>query len=167
MTIFIFSLILLIIQNVKTEYCSDIQPRNSADCKLSSIDISIGSKYCCYDSGLCLAYDETEYQKEYGSLTPNFCNTQTTTATGCESVTPNSASDCVLSQEDKKNGNIYCCYMVDDGVKRCSAETKEVHEMNKLLFEETSVPGDVYQCQNKSIFISLSFIYLLSILLSL
>ena len=142
----------------------------TTDCILSSNDISWSYKYCCYDSSFdytCQPYTEDSYKDKFGDLTPNFCNTQTSKASGCESVIPNSASDCVLSKEDKDNGKIYCCYTGDKTEKRCSAETEETYEFKNALFKELGGKEDFYQCGESGKFISLSLIALFLMILNL
>ena len=79
----------------------------------------------------------------------------------CEEIKPNKASDCVLSEEDKKD-YIYCCYEIhEDREAECGAYTQTTYELSKELAKELKI--DVtFEC-NSSYF-KLSLISLLLIL---
>ena len=91
-------------------------PNKPGDCALSSKDKQ-NYKYCCYDNQYCLGscntYNEADYQRyktTYENTNPPVtfdCNDESVVSNyditwkGCEDITPQKASDCVLSQEDK------------------------------------------------------------------
>ena len=94
------------------------------------------------------------------------CYNETNIPDSCEYINPNSASDCVLSEGEKAKYD-YCCYVVDDGVKSCSAETKESYEANKIIFDALATKQDVFDCKNEMGFIFPRIIYFLLVLLNL
>ena len=103
------------------------------------------------------------------------CSTQTKLAedkessySGCESVTPRSKSDCVLTEEDKQNGAEYCCFYKDGNDLECSAETKESYQAAKVLFDALKSEGDVLDCgTSKAGYIYLSVLSFILIILNL
>ena len=147
----------LIIPNFKTEEknCWMIDPEKKSDCKLSRDDVTYSSyRYCCYEKYnyinkyKCEPYTESEYKKKYGDSIVENCNIRGTTSNGngCEDITPNSKSDCVLKEVDKQDGYEYCCYFVDDEGKKCYSETKETYALGKAIFDEFKEEGDIYDC---------------------
>ena len=171
MTFYPLLCLLLVLQITKNQEidCEDIIPKSPSDCKLSQKDKSgfFPNKYCCYeksfdDSGFqCTAYSESLFKLKddecYNETNTNIPNT-------CEYINPSKASDCVLSESDKKKYD-YCCYMVDGGVKSCSAETKDSYEIDYEIFKAFATKEDIFDCKNKAGFIYLRLIYLMIIIL--
>ena len=162
--------IFLITQCVKSAEvdCGDINPTSAADCKLSENDKNLffPYKYCCYEKNLltskwgCQPYTETGFKLKDGE-----CYNETNIPDTCEMINPKEASDCVLSESDKKKYD-YCCYVVYDGDKECSAETKESYEASIELFKTLSTKEDIFECGiNKTGFIFLGIQYLMILLL--
>ena len=170
MPIYILFFILLIIQCVKSAEvdCANINPASAADCKLSENARKrfLPYEYCCYEKNIltskweCLPYSESMFKFKDGE-----CYNETNIPDTCEFINPKSASDCVLSESDKKKYD-YCCYVVFDGDKECSAETKESYEASIELFKVTSNKEDIFDCGiNKSGFIFLRLKYLVILIL--
>ena len=137
--------ILLFIQNSKGEEvtCNNIVPKSAADCKLSSAFPDISYKYCCfqqsndYEHPKCLpelTLNEGEQCYNETNIPPNDCNY----------ILPEEASDCVLSENDKKKYD-YCCYRYKNGRKSCIGDKKDIYELSKSLYEGTK--DDIYDCQ--------------------
>ena len=57
----------------------------------------------------------------------------------CNYILPEEASDCVLSENDKKKYD-YCCYRYKNGRKSCIGDKKDTYELSKNLY-------DIYDCQ--------------------
>ena len=57
----------------------------------------------------------------------------------CNYILPEEASDCVLSENDKKKYD-YCCYRYKNGRKSCIGDKKDTYELSKSLY-------DIYDCQ--------------------
>ena len=173
MSIYILFFILLTIQCVKSAEvdCANINPASAADCKLSENDQKriIPYEYCCYEKNIltskwvCQPYSEYTFEFKDGECY-NETNMPDIPDT-CEMINPKSASDCVLSETDKKKYD-YCCYVVYDGDKECSPETKESYEASIELFRAISNKEDIFDCGiNKSGFIFLRFKYLAILIL--
>ena len=165
----IFLFIFLVTQIHKTAEvdCDKIKPKSAADCKLSEDDKSriFPNVLCCYEEDyLNSGFKCESYSESMAKLKTDECYNETNIPSGCDFIIPNSASDCVLSEKEKAKYD-YCCYVVDDGVKYCSAETKESYEANKEVFKLTATKQDKFECKMEFIFPRL--IYFLLILLNL
>ena len=165
----IFLFIFLVSQIHKTAEvdCDQIKPKSAADCKLSENDKSgfIPKKLCCNEKDyLNSGFKCASYIGSSLLLKNDECYNETNIPTDCEFINPNSASDCVLSEKEKAKYD-YCCYVVDDGVKYCSAETKESYEAAKEVFKVMGTKQDKFECKMEFIFPRL--IYFLLILLNL
>ena len=165
----IFCLFLFfIIPNSTQNNCGDIYPSRARDCVLSQTDKQT-NKYCCYkkynyDYEECsIISTEEEYQREKerykssGSDVISFvCNDESVTALpevtwdGCEDIEPSQASDCVMSQEDKKNGYELCCYEKIGSLKVCTLDTKESYQVELELINELGLTDSTtYECTDK------------------
>ena len=149
--------------------CDQITPSSPADCKLSSSDKEriFPNILCCYEKNPLTGKFQCE---PYSEITLDFkedeCYNETNSnlASGsCEFINPKKASDCVLSERDKKKYD-YCCYTVLDDVKLCSLETEDSIEDSKSFAKLMHV---TFECGNKSEFINLSIIFLISLILFL
>ena len=138
--------ILLVIQNSKGEEttCNDIVPKSAADCKLSSSVIDRLYKYCCfqqsneYDHSKCtphLTLKEGEQCYNETNMPPSDCNY----------ILPEEASDCVLSENDKKKYD-YCCYRYKNGRKSCIGDKEDTYEVSKHTYEYFDEDA-IYDCQ--------------------
>ena len=171
MSLKILLCLLLVIQNAKSAEtnCDKIKPSSAADCKLSANDKSgfLPKVLCCYEEDyLNSGFKCQSYSEGFSALKTDECYNETNMPDTCEFINPNSASDCVLSEGDKAKFD-YCCYMVEDGVKSCSAETKDSYEIHKGYFAATANKQDVFDCKNEIGFIFPRIIYFLLILLNL
>ena len=171
MTFYAFLCLLLVIQNIKTQEvdCEKIKPKSPSDCKLSENDKSgfIPKEYCCYEKEdtefVCRAYSDFLFQYKEGEC---YNETNTNIPNTCEFINPSQASDCVLSESEKKKYD-FCCYMVDSGVKSCSAETQESYEITYEIFKAFATKEDIFECKsnNKAGFVYIRLIYLIIFLL--
>ena len=185
--------ILFIISKSIQEDCSKIKPTKASDCVLSISDKILYNK-CCYEElssgSKCNVYgdfdwDNKEYQEklnQYGTNSAKFVcneisssNTPEITWKGCEDITPTSASDCVMSKEDKDHNFAYCCYESLGGlIKTCTLETEQSHQDELEYIEFFGLKDDTtYVCSDKvgksgqSGFINLSMILFVLFLLSI
>ena len=159
---------MLAIQCVKSAEvdCANINPASAADCKLSENDKKriIPYEYCCYEKNILTSKWGCQPYFTFVSIDGE-CYNETNIPDTCEMINPKSASDCVLSESDKKKYD-YCCYVVYDGDKECSPETKESYEASIELFRAISNKEDIFDCGiNKSGFIFLRFKYLAILIL--
>ena len=78
--------------------------------------------------------------------------------TDCSKIKPNKASDCVLSEEDKKNYK-YCCYEKLIGVYYCEAYDKYGYDIQKSAYETYPSMGMDYtfECNSSNSSVSLFF----------
>ena len=166
---FFILFILILIQSIKSQetQCNDIKPKSAADCQLANSGIDKAhNKYCCFQKpyldnpARCVAYP--------GFLFPEPCyNATNLPPNDCEYIVPEKASDCVLSENDKKKYD-YCCYVLvlDGGEKYCSAETKDSYEMSLSVFKAFATNEDIFDCGvNKGSFMDLSNILLVLIII--
>ena len=134
----------------------------------------------------CFPYNQTEYNKVYnyydtyyyskyyplyGELNYIKCNNRSlyeeekTTETGCNSITPYSASDCKLSTNEQYSGNL-CCYVQDSShiYPYCKKYTKS--EANSRAYDITSRTSSVtFVCiSSQASFLKISF-FIIGILL--
>ena len=163
----IFCLFLFFIIPISTQSnCNDILPSISRDCVLSQTEKQT-NKYCCYkkyNSGseeCSLISTEEDYQNEKSKLSESgivsfVCNDESVTALpevtwdGCEDIEPSQASDCVMSQEDKKNGYELCCYEKIGSLKVCTLDTKESYQVELELINELGLTDSTtYECTDK------------------
>ena len=164
---FFILFILILIQSIKSQetQCIDIKPKSAADCKLAnSGNDKTWNKYCCFkkpqfgkpascEANMFLIGSEPCYNAT--NLPPN----------DCEYIVPEKASDCVLSENDKKKYD-YCCYVLYGGEKSCSAETKDSYEMSISAFKAFATNEDIFDCGvNKGSFMDLSNILLVLIII--
>ena len=159
--------------------CTFIKPKKPSDCKLSEKDIKDNYKYCCFQNYTyfisCDPYTEEGFKTFFDVKDAKKCSTQTKLAedkessySGCESVTPKSKSDCVLTEEDKQNGAEYCCFFKDGNDLECTAETKESYQAAKVLFDAFKSEGDILDCgTSKAGYINLSVLSFILIILNL
>ena len=158
--------------------CSYIRPKKPSDCKLSEKDIEDNYKYCCFENytyfNSCSPYSEEGFKTFFDVKDAKKCSTQSKLAedsessySGCESVTPRSKSDCVLTEEDKQNGAEYCCFFKDGNDLECTAETKESYQAAKALIDAFKMDGYVLDCKNKAGYIYLSVLSFILIILNL
>ena len=155
--------------------CTFIKPKKPSDCKLSEKDIKDNYKYCCFQNYTyfisCDPYTEEGFKTFFDVKDAKKCSTQTKLAedkessySGCESVTPKSKSDCVLTEEDKE----YCCFFKDGNDLECTAETKESYQAAKVLFDAFKSEGDILDCgTSKAGYINLSVLSFILIILNL
>ena len=175
MNFYILLCLLLVIQKAKTQEvdCNKIKPTSPSDCKLSQNDKTglFEKKYCCYEKDSegfkCQAYSDFDLEMKLFKIDECYNETNTNIPNSCEFINPSKASDCVLSESEKKKYD-FCCYYVDDGVKSCSAETQESYEIEYELFKAFATKEDIFECKNnnnKAGFIYLRLIYLMIIIL--
>ena len=171
MTIYTILFLLLAIQNSKTQEvnCEDIKPNSPSDCKLSTKDKSgiFPKTLCCYEiespGFKCNAY--SDYDIGFFKTDECYNETNSNIPNTCEFINPNKASDCVLSESDKKKYD-FCCYMVMDGVKGCSSETQDSYETSLPLFKALATKEDIFDCKNNNARIIYSrFIYMVILIL--
>ena len=137
--------ILLLIQNSKGEEvtCNNIVPKSAADCKLSSVFPDGLYKYCCFQQSN--DYDHSKCWPESTLNEGEQCYNETNMPpSDCNYILPEEASDCVLSENDKKKYD-YCCYRYKNGRKSCIGDKKDTYELSKSLYEGTK--DDIYDCQ--------------------
>ena len=118
-------------------------PQNGTDCILTSEDKKLYN-YCCYEkntySNKCFPYNKEDYEfqlltidtlKKNGLIDEFECfskNVEIPESSDCEQIKPKRASDCKLSDEDKKTFK-YCCYEGSkDGIVECSSYTQETYD---------------------------------------
>ena len=171
MSLKILLYLLFVIQNAKSAEtdCDKIKPSSAADCKLSANDKTgfLPKVLCCYEEDYFNSgFKCQSYSEGLSELKTDECYNETNIPNGCEFINPSSASDCVLSESEKAKYD-YCCYVVDDGVKSCSAETKESYEASKIVFDALATKQDKFDCKNEMGFIFPRIIYFLLILLNL
>ena len=167
-------------------------PQNASDCLLSSEDKK-RYKYCCYDiiafTNKCFPYNEQDYQiqlitidtfkkngfdSDFDCITENNeANDVSPESTNCENIKPKVASDCKLSEEDKKHFK-YCCYEGFEGIEpSCGAYTQESYEEELKLYKAfKEIADDLYmECNlegnknSKDYFINYCYFWLLLIYL--
>ena len=111
MSIYIPFFILLAIQCVKSAEvdCANINPASAADCKLSENDKKriIPYEYYCYEKNILTSKWGCQPHLTFVSIDGE-CYNETNIPDTCEMINPKSASDCVLSESDKKKYD-YCC----------------------------------------------------------
>ena len=132
--------ILLLIQNSEGEEvtCDNIVPKSAADCKLSSELVDRFYKYCCFQQSN--DYDHPKCWPESTLNEGEQCYNETNMPpSDCNYILPEEASDCVLSENDKKKYD-YCCYRYKNGRKSCIGDKKDTYELRKNLY-------DIYDCQ--------------------
>ena len=162
---FFILFILILIQSIKSQetQCNDIIPKSAADCILAnSGNDKAKNKYCCFQKpyldnpARCVAYP--------GFSSPETCyNATNLPPNDCEYIVPEKASDCVLSENDKKKYD-FCCYNYYNGIKSCAPDTEDSYEYNKVLYTDTK--EDIYDCGvNKGSFMDLSIILLVLIII--
>ena len=131
--------------------CETIKnPKSSSNCVLSSEDKK-QYKYCCYEkysyTSFCSPFTKMDYDLQLSitdTLKESFdyefeCETEkeevNSESSDCEQIKPKKASDCKLSENDKKNF-IYCCY---EGIKNietgCGAYTQKSYEDELEYYE--------------------------------
>ena len=158
--------------NLPPNDCEYIVPEKTSDCVLSEND---QKKYdfCCYKyiNGIKSCAPDTEKAYEmnkilYIDTKEDIYDCQISKEhQGCESIIPEKASDCVLSENDKKKYD-YCCYVLDGGEKSCSAETKDSYETFLSVFKAYATNEDIFDCGvNKGSFMDLSNILLVLIII--
>ena len=158
--------------NLPPNDCEYIVPEKTSDCVLSEND---RKKYdfCCYKyyNGIKSCAPDTENGYEYNKILykdtkEDIYDCQISKEyQGCESIIPEKASDCVLSENDKKKYD-YCCYVLDGGKKSCSAETKDSYETFLSVFKAYATNEDIFDCGvNKGSFMDLSNILLVLIII--
>ena len=80
----------------------------------------------------------------------------------CEDVkSPTKATDCVLSEDDKKDGKAYCCYVKIGSIIGCSLNDEEEYTENLAASRTLKW---VYECnvkEEKSCYMNLSIIFAL------
>ena len=128
----------------------------------------------------CFPYNQTEYNKVYnyydtyyyskyynlyGDLVDIKCNNRSlyeeekTTETGCNSITPSSASDCKLSTNEQYYNNL-CCYVQDTShiYPYCKKYTKS--EANSRAYDITSRTSPVtFVCiSSQASFLKITFL---------
>ena len=172
---------------------SDQDLRNSTNlkycCYLEFAEYSsnyYGSRYKISTTKKCFPYNQTEYNKVYnhynsyyydkyyylyGELEDIKCNNRSlyeeekTTETGCNSITPSSASDCKLSTNEQYYNNL-CCYVQDTShiYPYCKKYTKS--EANSRAYDITSrtSPVTLVCISSQASFLKISF-FIIGILL--
>ena len=155
--------------------CVDITPQSASDCILSTADKE-NYEYCCYakfsyGTGSCIPYNYDDYknEKEYTFYDTFECNH---IYSGCEDIKPNKASDCVLSEEDKRKNLAYCCYEVFDGEKECQAYNQkdyqeELEEFQVVKYFDENAVFDCGNNKSSSSFINISIMLLILIIINL
>ena len=126
-------------------------PKNSSDCILSENDKKY-YKYCCYEknsiTNKCSPFTKEDYYlhlntidilKKLGDYEFE-CQTEkeevNPESSDCEQIEPKKASDCKLSENDKKKF-IYCCYEeIEDEISGCGAYTQESYEDELEIINE-------------------------------
>ena len=126
-------------------------PKNSSDCILSENDKKY-YKYCCYEknsiTNKCSPFTKIDYYihlktidilKYLGDYEFE-CQTEkeevNPESSDCEQIEPKKASDCKLSENDKKKF-IYCCYeKIEDEISGCGAYTQESYEDELEIYNE-------------------------------
>ena len=86
--------------------------------------------------------------------------------TDCSKIKPNKASDCVLSDQDKKN-YIYCCYEKLAGFYYCEAYDKSGYDIQKEVYKAYPSMGMDYtfECNSSvSLFFKFTIVLFLIIL---
>ncbi len=121
-------------------------PKNATDCVLS-VEDKKKYQYCCYEKSYtnkCSPFTQEEYEiqlltidalKSIGTGYEFECGPKyegNVQSSDCEKIKPKKASDCKLSDEDKKKFK-YCCYegIQDDDIGdifECSAYTQKGYE---------------------------------------
>ena len=183
--------ILLFIEKIKSAEtnCKNIKPKSPTDCKLSTSD-KTQYQYCCYVNYQVAGYRQIEcspltdddYQDEksvaklleYESFV---CDKSSTSSTdentklkNCHYISPKKASDCVLTEEDKKKYE-YCCYEEIDGVKTCSPYTEESYKEELEYYNIFKNIGDgmKFQCggdeDNQAGFINISIVFFILLII--
>ena len=137
--------ILLFIQNSKGEEvtCNNIVPKSAADCKLSSSFPDMLYKYCCFQQSNEFDHSKCE-RKSTLNEGEQYYNETNIPPNDCNYILPEEASDCVLSENDKKKYD-YCCYRYENGRKSCVGDKKDTYELSKSLYEKAD--GAIYDCQ--------------------
>ena len=183
---YIIVLICTFLGTVKNEDCGNISPTQASDCVLSENDKK-SYKFCCYEgyensysSMECVPYTNEDYQiqlylnreLDLGDIFE--CNPKLyevdPESTDCNSIAnPTKPSDCVLSNEDKKNFKYCCYYKYEDSSKECEAHTQESYELEleaykayKLMFGDDiafdcKAASESLYSKNKYIFILFMF----------
>ena len=135
----------LLIQNSKGEEvtCANTVPKSAADCKLSSSFPDMLYKYCCFQQSN--EFDHSKCERKSTLNEGEQCYNETNMPPNdCNYILPEEASDCALSENDKKKYD-YCCYRYENGRKSCVGDKKDTYELSKSLYEKAD--GAIYDCQ--------------------